>query len=148
MAFALCEGAVADALGLGVAEFGALVFLIFRVGAFVEHHFAVAFKREDVSADAVEEPTVVRYHNGTSCKVLETLFESAESVHVDIVGRFVEEEHVAFFFQCHGEVEAVALTTREHADFLLLVGTCEVKLGEVCSGVHVSATHAESLDTL
>ena len=101
-----------------------------------------------MSADAVEEPTVVRYHNGTSCKVLETLFESAESVHVDIVGRFVEQEHVAFFFQRHSEVEAVAFTTREHADFLLLVGTCEVELREVCAGIHVSATHAESLDTL
>ena len=44
-------------------------------------------------------------------------------------------------------MEAVALTTREHTDELLLVGTGKVEARQVCAGIHLATTHAEGLLT-
>ena len=80
-----------------------------------------------MGADAVEEPAVVADDNGASGEIVETFFEGPEGVDVDVVGRFVEEQHIAFFFQSHSEVETVALTARQDFDFLFLVGTGEIE---------------------
>ena len=42
-------------------------------------------------------------------------------------------------------MQAVALTTREHATLLLLIGTTEVKTTQVCTHVNILATHADGL---
>ena len=47
---------------------------------------------------------------------------SAEGVDIDVIGRLVEEQHVAFLLERHGQMETVALSSRQHTDFLLLVG--------------------------
>lgn len=107
------EFAVAAAGEFFAAVLASFVFFVVGVGAFVVDDLSVGFEGEDVGADAVEEPTVVADYDGAACKVVETFFECAEGVDVDVVGRFVEEEHVAFFFECHCEVEAVAFAAGE-----------------------------------
>ena len=120
--------AIANAVRLHIAHACTLVLLIFRVSSLEVEHLAVALECENVSADAVEEPAVVRNNYGAAGEVLQSLFESTQSVHVDVVGRLVEQQHVTFLLQCHGKVQAVALTTRKHGNLLLLVGTGEIKL--------------------
>ena len=87
-----------DAFGLGgfFAEAEALVGFVFGIGAFEPINLAVAFVSEDVRADTVEEPTVVRDNNGTAGKVLQTFLQCAEGVHIYIVGGLVQKEHVGF----------------------------------------------------
>ena len=106
---------------------------------------AVAFECQDVGANTVEEPTVVRYNDGTSGEVFQTFFEGTQRVDIDVVGRLVEEQHVALLLECHSQVEPVALTTAEHADFLLLVGSREVKLRQIGPCVDVASAHTEHL---
>ena len=98
--------------------------------------------------DAVEKPTVVADNHGTPRKVVKTFFQCAESVDVDVVGGFVEENDVAFFFERHGEVKTVAFAARKHSDFLFLVGAGEVESREIGAGVHIAAAHAEGLYSL
>ena len=102
---------IANALGFFNAEALCLVYFVVGVRAFEEEYVAVAFEREDVRTDTVEEPAVVADDYGTSGKVLKTLLECTQRVHVDIVGRLVEEQHVTLLLQCEGELQAVALTT-------------------------------------
>ncbi len=84
------------------------------------------------------------YHNGASCEVVEAFLESAQGVYVNVVGGLVEQKHVALFFQCHGQMQTVALAAGEHAHFLFLVGAGEVEAREICAGVYVAASHAEA----
>ena len=63
-----------------------------------------------MGADTVEEPTVVAHYHGASGKCFQAFLQCAEGVDVDVVGRFVEQQHVAFLFKGHSEVEAVAFT--------------------------------------
>ena len=118
---------IADALGLGVALLLPLVLLIIGVAAFVKDDFGVALEGEDVRADAIEEPAVVRDNNGTSGEGFETFLEGAERVHVDVVRRLVEEEDVGFGLERERQMEAVTLAAREDAATFLLVGTGEVE---------------------
>ncbi len=45
-----------------------------------------------MSSHAVEEPAVVGDDHGAAGEVLEALFQGAERVDVQVVGRFVEQE--------------------------------------------------------
>jgi hypothetical protein len=56
---------------------------------------AVVLEGEDVRGDAVEEPAIVRDDDRAAGEALEGLLERADGVHVEVVGRLVEQEHVA-----------------------------------------------------
>ena len=71
-------------------------------------------------ADAVEEPAVVADDDGAAGEGFKTFFQGAERVDVDVVGRFVEQQHVAFLFEGKGELQAVSFTAGEDAAFLLM----------------------------
>ncbi len=88
------------------------------------------------------------HDNGASGEVFKSFFKGAEGVYVYVVGGLVEQQHVAFFFEGHGQVEAVALATRQHSYFFLLVGAGEVEARQVGAGVDVAAAHAEALNAL
>lgn len=85
---------------------------VLRVGTLVEYDLGIALERKDMRSHTVEEPAVVRNYHRTSRKVFETLFERTQRIHVDVVGRLVEQNHVALLFECHCEVQAVALAAR------------------------------------
>ena len=78
-------------------------------------------------AIAVEEPAVVRDHDGAAGEVEQRLLERAQRVDVEVVGRLVEQQQVAARAQELREVDAVALAAGELADALLLVGAAEVE---------------------
>jgi len=66
-------------------------------------------------------------HHGTARKSLQAFFQGAQRVHVDVVGRLIQQQHVALLFQGQGQLQAVALAAREHAAELVLVGAREVE---------------------
>ena len=62
--------------------------------------------------DAVEEPAVVRDHDGTAGEAEQRVFERAQGVDVEIVGGLVEQQHVAAAAQQLGQVHPIALAAR------------------------------------
>ena len=88
---------------------------------------AVALEGEHVGGDAVEEPAVVADDDGATGKILQRLFQRAQRIDVEIVGRFVEQQQIGAGAQHLGEMHAVALAARERADLLLLVGALEIE---------------------
>src|SRR4051812_1219 len=106
--------AVLDAvwlIGLG-AEAPLAVGFVVLVVALEPLDGAVAFEGEDVGGDAIEEPAVVADDDGAAGEVEQRLFERAQGVDVEVVGRFVEEQQVGAPLEQLGEVHAIALTAR------------------------------------
>ncbi len=73
-------------------------------------------------------------NHGTASKLSQSIFQGTQCVHVQIVGRFVEQDHVAFLPEHFGQMYAVTLTTGEYAHLFLLVGTFEVKSPDISAG--------------
>ena len=86
----------------------------FREATFEVDNFTITLKGKDVGTDTVEEPTVVADDNRTTGQCLKTFLQGTECIHVDIIGRLIEEEDITFLLQCHSQLKTVALTTREY----------------------------------
>ena len=77
----------------------ALLFLeVVVVVAFAVNDAAFAFKRDDASADAIEEIAIVADNNDDTFEGKERFFEHAERGEIEVVGGFVEDEEVAAVF--------------------------------------------------
>src|SRR5690349_18653846 len=83
---------------------------------------AVTFESENVRCNAIEEPTIVTDYYGAAGEVLKRGFQGAQCIYIKIVCRLVQQQNVRAFLQHLCEVNPVSLTTRKHANFLLLIG--------------------------
>ena len=77
-----------------LAEPAHLVLLVILEVAFEPFDMAVAFEGQDVGGDAVEEPAVMADDDGAAGEILQRLFQRAQRVDVEIVGRLVEQQDV------------------------------------------------------
>ncbi|MNX62780.1 hypothetical protein D3C86_937570 [compost metagenome] len=65
--------------------------------------------------------------HGTARELQQGVLEGAQGFDVQIVGRFIQQQHVAAGLQQLGQVQTAALATGELADPLLLIGALEVE---------------------
>lgn len=144
----LLQFPVAHTFRLHIAETHLLVLLILTVGSLKVKYFGVPLKSKYMGTDTIQEPAVVRNHNGTSGEVLKSLFQCTEGVHIDIVGRLIEQQHVGLSFEGECQMQAIAFSSREHPAKLLLVGTGEVKAGEVSTCIDLLTANADELRTV
>ena len=107
----------------GLAEFEVLVHAA-RQGA----DLAVAQQGHLVVRDAFQQVAVVADHDERAGPAVEDVLDGGEGVGVEVVGRFVEHQHVGLPHQQAQQLQAAPLTAGEVADGgpLLLVG--EAKL--------------------
>src|SRR5208283_5265155 len=78
--------------------------LISLIIALKPAHLAFALKSQDMRSDPVKEPAVMADYNRATGKVLDRFFQRAERVHVQIVGRFIQQQNVAAAFKQLGEL--------------------------------------------
>src|SRR5262245_4763707 len=95
--------------------------------AFEPLDLAVAFERQDVRGDPIEEPAIVRDDDGAAGELEERLLERAQGVNVEIVRWFVEKQQIAPALQQLREMQAIALSAGKRPDFLLLIAAAEVE---------------------
>ena len=124
------------------------IFLVFGVVAVKEVDLAVVLEGQDVSRDPVQEPAVVAYDKHCACKVLESVFEGAHGVHVDVVGGFVEKQDISAGFEHAGKMQAAALAAREHVHLLLLIRAAEVEAAAVGPGVDLDVAQGDGVTAL
>ena len=129
-----------------LAELALLVVLVLAEVALEPAHLAVVLERQHVGGDAVEEPAVVADHDRAAGERLEPGLERAQRVDVEVVGRLVEQQHVAARLEHLGEVDPIALAARQLADRLLLVGALEVEARDVRPPVDLTGADLEMLD--
>src|SRR5262249_34619440 len=121
--------------------------LVLAETAFEPVHLRVADERQNVSRDPVEEPAVVRDHNRAPREVEQCVLERAKRVDVEVVRGLVEEQDVPTGAKPHREVAAIALTSGEIGDALLLVGALEVEPRRVLAGVDLARPQLDRVET-
>jgi hypothetical protein len=84
-----------------------------------------------VGGDAVEEPAIVRDHDRAAGEVQQRFLERAQRLDVEVVGRLVEQQHVAAALQQLREVHAVALAAGQLADPASAARALEVEAADV-----------------
>ena len=90
------------------AQTAFLIGFVFLIVAVEEHPFRIAFASENVRGDAVEEPAVVRNHHYAAGKFQQCVFQRALGFHVEVVGRFVQQQHIAAAQQGFRQVQTSA----------------------------------------
>ena len=88
-----------------VAEAAHLVLLIVLEVTLEPFDVAVAFEGQDVGRNTIEDPAVMADDHGAAGEILQRLFQRAQRIDVEIVGRFVEQDDVVFGLQS-GDVNA------------------------------------------
>src|SRR6476620_5901534 len=104
---------------------------------------AVAFERQHMGRDAVEEPAIVADDHRAAGEILQRLFERPQGIDIEVVGRLVEQEHVRARLEHLGEVHSVAFAARELADLLLLIGAAEVEGAAIAARIYLALAELE-----
>ena len=98
-----------------------------------------------MGGDAVEEPTVVGDDGDAAGEFEQRIFERAQGFHVEVVGGFVEQQHVAAGDEGLRQVQASAFTAGELADDLALVRALEVEAADVGARRGFVFAHGQNL---
>src|SRR3984957_18033603 len=122
-----------------------LIFLVVGEIALEPFDMAVAFEGQHVGGDAVQKEAVVAYDDGAAGEVEQRLFERAQRVDVEVVGRLVEQEQVRAALQHLGEMNAVAFAAGELANLLLLVCALEVEGADIGSAIHLALAECDDV---
>ena len=80
--------------------------------------------------DAVQKPAIMGDDHGAAGEIVERLFQCAQCVDVEVVGRFVEEEQIGALLQDLGELDAVTFAAGQWPTFLL-VGALEADPADI-----------------
>ena len=93
------------------------ILLVLLVVPLEPKHARITLERHDVRGDPVQEPTIVGDGQNASREVEDRVIERSQRVDVQIVGRLVEEHHVAAGLQQLCEVQPVPLTPESAPTF-------------------------------
>jgi len=63
------------------------IFFVVRIVTFEPDNFTVAFERQHVRRNPIEKPTIVRDDDHAAGKTLQSFFQRAQSVYVEVVRR-------------------------------------------------------------
>ena len=85
----------------------------------------------------VKKPAIMRDHHGTAGEVLKSFFHRTKRVYVDIVGRLIQQQYVRLCLERECQVQTVTFTTGQHTAQFFLIGTGEVKTGQISAGVNL-----------
>ena len=110
--------------------------------------FIRALPRQDMRGDAVEEHAVVADDHGATGELKQRGLQGGQGLDVQVVGRLVQKQQVATLLEGEGEVQAVALATRENTGALLLVGTLEAEAGNVGAAGHLALANLHDVQTV
>src|SRR6266550_5244168 len=114
------------------------IFFILRIVSFKPDDLAVAFEGEDVRRDSIQKPAVMGDHDGATRKVFQRLFQCAQSVDVEVIRGFVQQQNVRAFFQHLRQVDSIAFSARQHANLLLLIRTGKIEPSYISTRVDLA----------
>ncbi len=100
---------------------------------------------QDVGGDTVEEPTVVRDHHGAAREFQQGVFQRAQGFDIQVVGRFIEQQHVAANLQQLGQVQTATLTAGQLAHAFALIDALEVEAADIGAARHLGVADAHDV---
>ena len=90
----------------------------------------------------------MRDHQHRAGKLEQRIFKRPQGFDVQIVGRLIEQQHVAALEQRLGQMQTTAFTTGQTANLLLLILALEVEPSEVSPRWHFEAADIDDVQTL
>ena len=124
------------------------VSLIVRIVAFEPDDLAFTLKGKDVGGDAIQKPAVVADHYRTAGKILQGLFKGPHGVHIKIIGRLIQKEHIGTLFEHPRQMDPVALAPGEQPDLFLLVGALEIEACHIGPRVALKAAKLDCVESV
>lgn len=104
-----------------------LVLFVLGKVTFEELNFTFILVIQNVGGDTVEEPTVVRDNHRAARELQQGVFQCAQGFDIQVVGWFVEQQHVAANLQQLRQMQTTALTAGEFANAFTLINPFKVK---------------------
>src|SRR5690606_22323039 len=108
-------------------------------------HVAAAVQGDGGRGQAVDEVAVVRHQDQGAVVAFQQLLQLLQRVHVEVVGRLVEDQQVGGLGQGARQQQAVALAARQGGDRLLQLGFLEQEVLGVGGDVHGAAAHQDAV---
>ena len=99
--------------------------------AIEERYLRIAFERQNVRCDPVEEPAIMGNHQHTTGEFKQRVFECAQRLDVKIVRRFIEQQHITALQQRLREMQTAAFAAGQIADDFLLVAAFEIESAQI-----------------
>src|SRR4029079_1702368 len=121
-----------------LAESALLVLFVVGEIALEPLDVAVALEGEDVGGDAIQEEAIMADDDSAAGEILERRFKRGECLHVEIVGRLIEQNEVGAGFQHLGEMDAISFAAGELADLLLLIRSLKIEPADIGAGRHLA----------
>src|SRR6185312_13413507 len=106
---------------------------VFLIVAFEPVDLRVALEGENVRGDTVEKPAIMRDHDRAAREGYQRILEGAQRFDVQIIGGFVEQQHIATRLQHLREMHAIAFAARQIADHLLLLHAFEIEAADIAA---------------
>mmetsp|Transcript_29547 Transcript_29547/g.96294 ORF Transcript_29547/g.96294 Transcript_29547/m.96294 type:complete len:428 (+) Transcript_29547:149-1432(+) len=107
--------------------------LLVLVDGTLQPPHAAVLAQPDLVRHLVDEPKIVRHEHHASAKSLDGGGEAVDCVHVEVVGRLVEQQHRVVLHREHRKDDPRALSVGEHAHRALLLLRREAKRGKVAA---------------
>ena len=106
-------------------------------------HVAVALERQDVRRQPVQKPPIVADDHRAAGELDQRILQRAQRIHIQIVGRLIQQDHVVLDLQHLRQVHPVALAARQDADLLLLVRPLEVERPHIGARRHAALAQVD-----
>jgi len=91
------------------------------------------FPGEDVGGDATEEPAIVGSDYHAAGELGDRILQRRKGFSVQVIGRLIQQQHIAALLQREREVEPVAFPAGAQAGRFLLIGAFEAEGGQICA---------------
>jgi len=85
----------------------------------------------------------MRNHHHAAGKLQQGIFQRAQRFDVEIIGRFIQQQHVAPEQQRLGQMQTSALAAGQVADFFLLIPTLEIEAPEIGARLHLETADGQ-----
>ena len=94
---------------------------------------AFALEGQNVRRYPIEKPAIVGNDEYRAGKVEQSFFQGSQRLDIQIVGRFIQKQHIGTAAQQLCQMHAIALSSGKIADTFLLVGAFEIETRNVAS---------------
>ena len=97
--------------------------------------------------NAVQEPTIMADDHDTTSKLQQGILQRSQGLHIQVIGRLIQEEHIGASYQGLGQMQSTPLTAGEGAHSFLLITTIEIKASTIGSAGHFKLTNGQYIES-
>ena len=119
------QRSVGDSLDAGFTQSLQSIGFVFSIIARIKEPLRLSFAGQNVCSNTIQKVSIVGHYQCTSSKVQQSFFQTAQYFDIQIIGGFVQYNHIRSRLKNFGQLQTVAFTTGQIPYFGLLLCTFE-----------------------